>query len=178
MKKFLMKIATVFCCTMMSTVFMACSEDNEDEVSVGATQCTYEFTLQLGNNAEDQQNVVKTVVEYPDHKGEMQTKNFAFVKSWNVKPALPIEGLPVSGTITITETLKEDIDLLQKEAYKVGLAYELKVYSMDSEGGIIGMKSTQEDTEITIPSGKLTEYYPQVMTLNFKVDKQGNITIE
>lgn len=167
----------VFLAFMAMSIFVACDKDNDDPMLTVATQCNYKLTVSVADGAEDQKQVLSTIVTFPDHNGEMQTKNISYSNSWSATPAVPIASLPAEGVITITQNLKENVDWEQKEEYNVGISFKLTAYSMNSEEEVMDTKDLEESMLFTIPSENMAILYPETITLRFSVDANGNVSV-
>lgn len=178
MRKTIMMLAAVLCCAMISTVFTACgSDDGDSPADNRATTYTFKLTVKAGTGADDQQDIVKTVVTMPKTNGETETQEFSeFIEEMSVQPAVNFNNLPGECSITISESLLPDADITQKEKYGVGLHYKLEVISYDANGGVIDYKVKEEDSHMIVPAANLTKLYPKSTTLKFTVDKSGKIT--
>ena len=180
MKKILMTLAAVLCCAMTTTVFTACgsNDDDNNDVSTGPANFTYKLTVMPGTGADDQQDIVKTVVTAPNHTGVMEDHEFSeYLESMSVQPTLPITTLPSSNEIVINQTILPDADITSKEEYQVGLHYKLEVTSYDSNGKVIDYIMKEDNPCMEAPAGNLNKLYPMTTTLKFTVSKAGKITI-
>lgn len=158
-------------------LFVSCDFDDDSDSSV-ATKCNYEITVSVSDGAVDQQDLITTVVTFPNYDGEIQTKNISFANSWKATLASPITKLPVKGVITIKQSLKEGVDHSKKEEYKLGLSYKLVVFSMDAKDNIVDKEDEDESNNLTVPANNLNKLYPETITLRFSVDAKGEVSIE
>lgn len=178
MKKMMKTLAAVVCCTMVSMVFTACNKSDDDPTPEKKVKFTYALTVKAATGADDQQEVIKTVLTTPNYTGEMETTEFSeFLEALTKQPGADFTEVPNMCTITIDETLLPDANLSEKEKYSVGLYYKLEVTSMDENGGILDYKGVEADPKMTIKAEKLAQAYPQKTTLTFTVDKDGKIAI-
>ena len=173
-----MTLAAVLCCAMTMTVFTSCSKDDDSPTDKEKVTYTFKLTVKAGTGADDQQDIVNTVMTFPGRNGETWTKEFSeFLEDMTVQPGMDYEDLPAECTITIDESLRSDADITQKEEYIVGLHYILEVTSHDANGGVIDYKGKEEDPHNKVPAANLTKLYPKSTTLKFTVDKSGKITL-
>ena len=180
MKKILMTLAAVLCCAMTATVFTACgsNDDDNNDVSTGTASYTYKLTVMPGTGADNQQDIVKTVITAPNHSGVMEEHEFsAFLESMSVQPTLPITTLPSSNEIVINQTILPDADITSKEEYQVGLHYKLEVTSYDTNGKVLDYAEKGNDPCMVVPAANLNKLYPMATTLKFTVSKAGKITL-
>lgn len=172
---------TLLCVMTMTIMTTACSSDNDpqDPQDTKATQCTFVLTLKPGTGADDQQSIVKTVCTFPDSNGKNKTEELSDLnKELVIRPGVSLKPLPYTGTITITQTLREDADFTQKPSYKIGLSYSLLVNSLYPDNKIEDSKGYQADSHSTVPADKLKQIYPKTVTLKFTVDDKGVVAIE
>lgn len=165
----------------LAFAFASCDRegDNNDNSTkpVEATQWNYKLTVDVADGAEDQRAVMNTIVSLPNHNGEMQTKNLSLATEWSFTPSSCIGTLPAEGVITITQNVKEDVDLSTKEEYKVGIRYKLYIYSMNAEEGIVEYDIKESETFEVVPAENMTHLYPETTTLRYAVDAKGVVTI-
>lgn len=177
MKKYMMTLAAVFCCALVSTLFTSCSKDDDSPADKGTPTYTFKLKIKAGNGADDQQDVVKTVVTIPGNNGVPETHVFSeYAEDMELKSG-NFNELPATCTITIDESLLPDVDIAQKEKYSVGLYYKLEVTSTDANGGVLDYKGTEEDPSMTVSADNLSKLYPKTITLKFSVDKNGRISL-
>ena len=178
MKKMMKTIAAVICCAVISTVFTACTKSDDNPVGGKTIKYNYKLTVKSATDADDQQDIVKTIATTPNYDGKMADEEFSeFVEDLTIKPVLPFTTVPGSNTITINETIRTDADLTQKTEYNLGLYIKLEVTSTDENDGVIDYKEYENDTKVLIKTENLNNVYPQATTLKFDVDKNGKITI-
>ena len=178
MKKMMMTLAAVLCCALTTTSFMACSSDDDDPVEEKTVvKYTYKLTIEPATDADDQQDIVKTIINSPNNKGEMNPHEFSsYTDLLILSPGSNLTEVPASHTITIDETLIPDVNLT-KESYKLGLSYKLEVTSFDKNDGVIDYKGKGNDSRITVPAANLGKIYPKTITLKFSVDEKGQISL-
>ena len=180
MKKIMKTLAAVLCCVMISTVFTSCSKSDDDNPvgTKGAVKYTYKLTVSSGTGADDQQDVLKTVINAPNYDGVTTPKEFlSYFEKFSTTPGMPFTELPGTCTITIDESILPDVDLTKKSSYNVGLYIKLEVTSMDANDGVIDFKAYENDEKLGVKSENLSKIYPKKTTLTFSVDKNGKITL-
>ena len=177
MKKISMMLAAILCCLMTNISFSSCSSDDNDDTNeaTSVAKCTYELTLTAGTGAEDQQDVVKTMVTVPNYTGD-ETKEFLSIyDDMSVKPTVPFTTFPMTKTITIDQSLLDEASLPAKDSYKVGLHYKLTVTTTDVNGNVIDYQLKDMDYSGTVPASNISKLYPQTTTLTFTVDDGGKV---
>ncbi len=153
--------------------------DNNDEITrpMVATQWNYKLTVDVADGAEDQREVMNTMVSLPSHNGEMQMKDLSLTTEWSFTPSSHIGTLPAEGVITITQNVKAGVDLSTKDEYKIGISYKLYVYSMDAEEGVVEYDIKECENFEVVPAEHMNNLYPETTTLRFAVDAKGVVTI-
>lgn len=181
MKKYLMTLAAVLCCTMTTTVFTACGSDDSDEPKVennGPVSFTYKLTVEATEGADDQQDIVKTVVVCPNNQGAMVENEFSnLLEDLKLELSTPLTTLPYSCEIDINQSLLPDADITSKDKYKVGLHYKLAVTSYNKEGLALDYKEKEEGPIKTISAGNLNKAFPETTKLIITIDKNGKIAL-
>ena len=75
MRKFLMTLAAVLCCAMISTLFTACGSDEEKKTDDNTpVACGMSYMISIGRDLFDHANFT---VEYYDANGKLQSEKMA-----------------------------------------------------------------------------------------------------
>ena len=164
---------------MAAVLFVSCQDKKNTTPDSGSAvlKATYSLTLSVCDAAVDQQDVVKTVVHYKDNQGNPRTEEFSeFTEDMTLTPLINFP-LPYNETITISQTLKEDVSLT-KDQYVLGLDYSITVNSVDDNGGVSGTKTLEKKlVHYTVRKENMGAAFPSEISLEISVDAKGSVAI-
>ena len=172
------KIFALLLGAMATVLFVSCQEKQDTTQDSDSTvlKATYSITLSVCDDAVDQQEVVKTVVNYKDNQGNPRTEEFlAETEDMTLLPPFDLS-LPYNETITIVQTLK-DVSLT-KEQYHLGLDYSITVNSVDDKGGVCDTRTLEKKAvHYVVPKENMAAAFPLEIALEISVDAKGAVTI-
>ena len=163
---------------MAAALFVSCeNKQNPNQDSKPAVKGTYELHLYVSEQAVDQQEVVKTVVTYPNNQGVSEEAEFsAFSEDLLLVPLLPFD-IPHKETVTITQTLIPDVELT-KDKYELGLSYSLTVKSVDDDDKVYDAKTLEKkDVHYSVRKENMAGAFPLTISLEISVDASGKVSI-
>ena len=131
MKKTLMTLAAVLCC---SVLFTACNKDNGGQTPEEDTKPAYaimDYALTVGD---DMLSALNLTIEYYDADGKVKTEQMT-QKSWTKKVKAK---LPVTLGIRLKAQLKEGVDVSTWEKFTASYGYNYNGYAVSASDLVVG----------------------------------------
>ena len=173
------KIFALVLGAITAVLFVSCQDkkNTTPDSDSPVLKANYSLTLSVCDAAADQQDVVKTVVNYKDNQGNPRTEEFLeYTEEMTLMSPINYS-LPYKDTITITQTLKEDVSLT-KDQYDLGLDYSITVNSVDDNDGVFGTKTVEaKSVHYTVRKENMALAFPKEISFEISVDAKGSVAI-
>ena len=132
MKRLFMTLAAVVCCAMISTVFTACSDDDDND-SADKTKAVAAIMNCKMDVSDDILAALDLTVEYYDADGKVQSEKMT-KKEWEKEIRTK---LPATLGARLKAKLKPDFDVTSDQKFAFAFGYSYAGYAVNSSDDVV-----------------------------------------
>ena len=153
MKNLFMTLAVVMCCAIISSVFTACSSDDDKNSDNGkAVAAVMNYMVNVGD---DVFAALDLTIEYYDANGKVQSEKM-MKKEWEKEVRAK---LPATLGVRLKAQLKSDFDVTSGKTFIAAYGYSYAGYALDAAGEVVSTPAISSSEEsMSMRVGEIAEW--------------------
>ena len=153
MKRLFMTLAAVTCCAMISSVFTACSSDDDKDSDNGkAVAAVMNYMVDVGD---DMFAALDLTIECYDANGKVQSEKMTS-KEWEKEVSAK---LPATLGVRLKAQLKPSFDVTSGKTFHAAFGYSYAGYALDAAGEVVSTPAISSSEEsMSMRVGEIAEW--------------------